>query len=245
MVFITPSKTIMEEMKVCCKAFVDDCTLLISDEPGCSLQSLIAKTEHDANLWNQFLHSSGGKLELSKTSFYVIYFNFDQQGQPQLMHHTDLPIQLTDKDGNHFKIKSNNIYTPSKNLGHHKCPATNYKIQTKEIQKKATEISQAIMKCNINREDAQMLYRTVYRSAVEYCLGASFLNEQQCNQIERTTMTPIIRKCGFAKSTAKAILYAPLEIGGEDLPIYLTRQELTRSNTSSSTTEQNKAQFHL
>ena len=39
---------------------------------------------HDAQLWYDLLFVSGGKLELPKCGYHLVYFDFDDAGLPQM-----------------------------------------------------------------------------------------------------------------------------------------------------------------
>lgn len=56
----------------------------------------------DAQLWHILLWASGGKLELPKCGYYLIYYNFNNNGIPQMqLPPFDDSIQLKD-DENQF-----------------------------------------------------------------------------------------------------------------------------------------------
>ena len=93
-------------------------------------------------------------------------------------------------------------------------PAGNYKIQAAKILEKATEISQAVTKCRITRPEAQMLYQSVYRPAVEYTLSQTFLTSTQYQKIQQKTMPRIFAKCGFNRNTSRKVLFGPQHLGG-------------------------------
>ena len=59
--------------------FVDNSTgqvnhFLEDNQP--TLDTLVQSMAKDAQLWNMLLHTSGGKLEIPKCSYHIIYFEF-------------------------------------------------------------------------------------------------------------------------------------------------------------------------
>ena len=46
--------------------FIDDSTSITSGDGNDTVESLLEKVKHDAQLWHDLLWCSGGKLELSK-----------------------------------------------------------------------------------------------------------------------------------------------------------------------------------
>jgi hypothetical protein len=95
--------------------FVDDSTCITRGNPDDTLQELLKKMKDDAQLWHD-----GGKLELSKCGYHVIYFDFDDSGIPQMRHSPGDSITLTNDQGDLIPIQSKNIYQTRINLGHAK-----------------------------------------------------------------------------------------------------------------------------
>ena len=118
---------------------------------------------------------------------------------------------LQDMTGHTIPVKPKNIFQPQKKLGHFKSPAGTNQTQTAQLISKAQHISQAIAQSPVSRDSARLLYHTVYRPAVEYVLGQSFLNQAQLTTIEKLSFPWIFNKCGFAKTTSRAI-YLDLQI---------------------------------
>jgi hypothetical protein len=68
-----------------------------------------------------------------------------------------------------------------------------------------------------------MLYRSVWKPAVEYTLPQSFLSKQQFKKIEQACMPKLYAKCGFNRNTSRAVLAALIELGvGDFTPLYVT-----------------------
>lgn len=194
--------------------FVDDSTVVTGDKPGQSVQSLLNKASQDAQHWNDLLFTSGGKLELPKCGFHTIFYNFDDSGIPKLLHSTNTTIDLKDHKGNITSVKEKNIFKPRRNLGHYKSPAGTYTTQYETILNKATTISRNIAQCPIGREEAKLLYDSVYRPAIEYTIGQSFLSHAQHKTIESKSLPWIIAKCGYNRNTSRSIIFGPSYLGG-------------------------------
>ena len=61
-----------------------------------------------------------------------------------------------------------------------------------------------------------MMYNSVYRPAVEYPLGQSFLSDQQIKQIEKKALPRIIAKCGYTRSISRHVRAGPQQLGGAE-----------------------------
>ena len=88
-------------------------------------------------------------------------------------------LTIKTSTGEEVKIKGKNIYTPRKNLGHHKAPAGIYRAQFEAIIEKATSLNEAIDRSGATRKETRMFYDTVWRQAIEYTLAQSFLSEKK------------------------------------------------------------------
>jgi hypothetical protein len=89
----------------------------------------------DAQHWEKLLFTSGGKLELTKCFFYIMYWQFSEDGLPQLTNKVQLPHKLLLKQGNDTEpteIDQKDCPEAHKTLGVMKAPNRS---QTGEIQK--------------------------------------------------------------------------------------------------------------
>ena len=219
MIFTSPNLDIA--LRISIVGFVDDSTCITSGDPTKPIEDLLQRMQHDAQLWNDLLWTSGGKLELPKCGFHAIYYKFDTHGLPVMVHQTHQSITIVNAHGAQVPIKEKNIYTPRKNLGHYKAPAGQYKVQTDKILEKARQLADAIAKCDIQRSDAKLLYDSVFRPAVEYPIPQSFLSRKQLQHIERKSLPQIFAKCGFMRNTHRKILFGPEALGGGGfVPLY-------------------------
>ena len=121
--------------------FVDDTTTITASPPGSSLSELLEKTKHDAQLWNDILFTSGGRLELSKCGYHTVFYDFLHSGLPVLRHSTNQNLMLQDITGHIIPVKPKNIFQPQKNLGQFKSAAGTNQTQTAQLISKAQHIS--------------------------------------------------------------------------------------------------------
>ena len=131
------------------------------------------------------------------------------------MRHTEQElITLANEIGTNLDIKGKNIYTPRTNLGHKKSPAGKRTVQANAIEAKASSLTQALLSCGCDRHDTKMLFRSVWKPAVEYTLAQSFLQTKQLEKIQRQNFSQIFAKCGYNRNTAKAIMHRPIDMAG-------------------------------
>ena len=100
-------------------SYVDDNNISYNGAPHKLIADVIQQTQHNAQLWNNILTSTGGTLNLLKCFFQVINYRFSQNGAP-LVAPTDPEwfINITDKsDGSSQTVQAISAYTPYKSLG--------------------------------------------------------------------------------------------------------------------------------
>jgi hypothetical protein len=128
--FESPDKSVT--IKLFMVGLVNDSTgqvndFLSDDEPP--LDTLVRLMAHDAQLWNDLLHVTGGLLEVTKCSYYIISFSFRPNGIPFMTSGLQGPaLNLTSSlTGDPIHVKKKSAYECHTTLGHQKAPAGNSK----------------------------------------------------------------------------------------------------------------------
>jgi hypothetical protein len=123
--------------------FVDDSTGTYNDfqpQQEHDLQTMTSRMQSDAQKWNDLLWCTGGKLELTKCSFHVLWFEFKPNGTPvSILDPPEHPIALRDSEsGEMVSIQPKSSSDPHKTLGHWKAPSKhNNKTQLQNLATKA------------------------------------------------------------------------------------------------------------
>ena len=76
--------------------FVDDTYLIYStDNPQATLLTIEGVLQHNSSHWNTGLHITRGKLEGSKSKYFVLYLIFNLNGTPslQVYDNTNNPVR--------------------------------------------------------------------------------------------------------------------------------------------------------
>ncbi|KAI2503535.1 hypothetical protein MHU86_10917 [Fragilaria crotonensis] len=203
-------------------AFVDDCNGQANNflAPGSdeTLRDILVRTQKNAQLWNDLLHSSGGALELSKCSCQVLHWWFTQQGAPFLAPkqsaHQEVLRVIDRATGTTHQLPLLSPYEAHKTLGHYKAPAGNQTEQFRKLKSKSDEITTFLWTCPLTRLETWTFYYACYLPSVGYPLACSSLTRQRLDQVQRKAMAIIVPRCGFNRHTKGEILYGPLELGG-------------------------------
>ena len=170
------------------------------------------KMHPDTQLWHNLLWVSGGKLELLKCRYHLDYFDFVTSGLPLMWHIEEDCITLKDDKDEDVQIKSNNIFTPHKNLGHYKAPDDNQTIQFEVIKNNAVKLTNDIVRCSCTRPEAKMLYESVWRKSLAVTLSQLFLNLKQLDNISKRALPWIYSKCRYNRNIKREILNGPAEL---------------------------------
>ena len=206
--------------------FVDDSTGTCNDvrpQVEAPMNELLKMMEHDAQLWNNLLYCSGGKLELTKCSFHVLTFHFRPNGQP-IPEIEEYPnqIHITDLETDaRIQITSKRSFDPHKTLGHYKSPYSKPTTQLQHIKNKADRLSLLIAVSPISRQGAYLAYHTLYIPSVQYTLPQSFFNRQELEKAQATSVQKLCAKCGYNRNLARVLLFAPAAYSGGGFIPYL------------------------
>lgn len=214
--FQDPSGTLTAHLRL--SGFVDDTNATLNDwqpQDEATLDELLKRLCHDAQLWNDLLFISGGKLELSKCSFHVLRFEFSPDGTPRPVVATPPPIQLQDSVTNDpITIIGLGADEPHKTLGHHKSPAGPQRKQLKTLMEKAKQTSIQISTSPVTRYGATRGYNGIYVAGLKYVLPQCHFQTKVLRRAEVKSTPHIIAKCGFLRTTASELIFLPYEYAG-------------------------------
>jgi hypothetical protein len=211
--------------------FVDDSTGSFNDfqpQSEAPFHELLRRIQYDAQLWNNLLFCSGGKLELPKCSFHVLRFEFRPNGTPipEIASH-DGTIHITDLESSRqIPIQSKRVFESHQTLGHFKSPTSLQKTELNNIQEKAERIAVLLSISPLTQQGALLAYHTVYNPSIRYTLPQSHFTKDELDKAQAASLQKIIAKCGYNRNTSRHIMFAPIGYGGAGfLPWYLLQGE--------------------
>jgi hypothetical protein len=217
--------------------FVDDCNgqtnAFSSDGSSATMQALVRDTQHNAQLWTNLLHASGGALELGKCSCHILQWQFSVQGAPVLI--PSFPADTTQvkvwdsTDQQEHTLPILSAYTAHKTLGHYKDPAGTQMEQFRQLQAKSNSITRFLWKCPLTRREAWTFYYACYLPSVTYPLACSSLTLSQLDKVQRKAMSILVSRCGFNRNTKKEMLYGPLSLGGANFRHLYVQQGINQT----------------
>jgi hypothetical protein len=149
------------------------------DEPYA--ENLIARLQNVAQTWEHLLHLSGGKLNLSKCSWYILRWDWCND-RPILRKALPSDPQLLLSQGTQTAKVPIPQITPetssSKMLGVQLNPLGDFSDHIRTLKVKADEYAPRLLSPRINSTDAQIFHRSIYTPSMRYSLAALAMDEE-------------------------------------------------------------------
>jgi hypothetical protein len=133
--------------------------------------NLMEKMQAAAHYWEQLLHSSGSKLELSKCFFYHMKWNANAKGvpHPEQISENDNNITITDSKSNtNIHIQALACNKSHKTLGIMESPDGNNTDKYNRLVEKSTIMGRKITTATLSKIDAATLFYTMYLPSITY-----------------------------------------------------------------------------
>jgi hypothetical protein len=210
------------------EAFVDDTDVAVNDtkQPKTLLQ-LTQLLQTDAQHWEKLLFTSGGKLELTKCFFYMLYWKFDEDGMPTLTPKAEIPHKLMLYQGNETEqteIEQKDCSEAHKTLGVMKAPNRSQVGQIQKLKAKCDEHATAILSNSVTNSDALLAYRVYHMTSVGYSLGTTYITQKQFATIQGKAVSAFLATSGYNRHFPRALVFAPRTQGGLEF-VHLFLQE--------------------
>jgi hypothetical protein len=228
--FNDPQK--VETLKRTMEGFVDDTDVQVNDaKTPYTAQELAQVLQIDAQHWEKLLFTSGGKLELNKCFFYLLYWEFDDDGKPRLKKKADLPHKLMLHQGNDLEpteIQQKDCSEPHKTLGVMKAPNRSQKGEEQRLKKKCDAHAVAILSNSVSTTDAALAYRVYHLTSVGYSLPTTYIQKEAFHKIQSRAVSAFLATSGFNRHFPRALVFAPRHHGGlEYVHMYLSQGQRT------------------
>jgi hypothetical protein len=208
-------------------AFVDDTSVGFTSTLGDTQYSeLILQLQEVAQTWERLLFLSGGKLNLSKCSWYVLRWEW-KQGRPVIrkIQPDDPTISLTQGDTQTpIKIKQHSVAHSSRMLGVYINPMGDFSDHLIVMKKKADEFSRRILSPRLTAADISIFHRSIYIQSIRYSLAAVAANEESLASVQSKVLKSILQKLHISSTIPTSIRLGPIELGG--LGLYDLRTEV-------------------
>jgi hypothetical protein len=225
--FVDPTQEITVQQRM--TGFVDDTTHWINNNPNNNdeIKNIKTKMEIAAQYWEQLLHASGGKLELTKCFFYHMKWATDKEGIPLLapIEGDDSIITINDSETNQpIEIKATQCTNSHKTLGIMETPDGNNTNEYKRLLEKTVSMARIITTASLSKTDASTMYFTTYLPSITYSFTVGTQSFDNLCKIQRPVKHAILPKLGFNRNLPLEVAYGPKSLGGVGLRHLFTEQ---------------------
>ena len=201
-------------------AFVDDVTgyvnYFVRELKGNNVTSDVLRTmQHNATLWNDLLHTSGGKLALQKCLYYIVAWQW-HHGHATTIQPNHIQPKITIHPANQepssiIHLDSN---TAHRTLGQMKAPSGNQSKQIEYMKKRSQTWLHAIQESSLSRTEAQAALDMIWFPSMAYGLGTTNISFNDLNNIQKPVTNHILTVLGYNRHFPRAVVYGSPQFGG-------------------------------
>lgn len=171
--------------------FVDDVTHWCSHCDSQTEDQAVRDLQETAQWWEQLLHATGGKLELSKCFFYIMQWEFDIEGVAK---------NFSSENEEGVVIPQQSCSESHKTLGVMECPDGSNNDEYKRLVNKSTALIQRVSTKKLSHFESKLYYFTTYIPSITYGLAIGSFIMKEWYKIESPAVQHLISSMGFAKS---------------------------------------------
>ena len=179
------------------------------------LNSIIHQMQRDATLWNDLLHTSGGKLALHKCLYYIIAWEW-KHGRATPIPPSNIPTKIAiQQDNNHpIPITQLPCHTAHRTLGQMKSPTGNQQAHIDFLTKRSNKWLNAIKEASLTRAEALAAFETIWIPSLSYGLGTTNITYNEFNNIQKPVVNHILKLLGYNQHFPRAVVYGSPRFGG-------------------------------
>ena len=206
-------------------AFVDDTSLGFTSSDDTTISELILRLEKIAQTWEHLLHLSGGKLNLSKCSWYVLRWEWEK-GRPHLrrVEPQDPTISLQcGTETSKIPVRRTSLEESTRMLGVLLNPLGDFTDHLKHLKRKADDYASRLLSPRLTTKDIRIFHRSIYIPSMRYSLATIAADEESLAPIQSKILKVMLQKLNVSSTIPAAIRHGPVELGG--LALYDLRTE--------------------
>ncbi|OEU11118.1 hypothetical protein FRACYDRAFT_246229 [Fragilariopsis cylindrus CCMP1102] len=196
--------------------FVDDNNITNTGDEWETVQDIMERTQHDAQLWNDLLRATGGALNLDKCFAQVLAIDFSLNGAPVIAPaDPNLIITIQDRLNNkEVIIRPISPYKTYRSLGTEQGTSKNQKQQQAKLVKTSGAHQRKLACSAMSPKCAWVHYSAVFQSSVGYPLSMCHLSMSQLHELQKKYIPTLMNKIGIARTHAQVLVFGPRSYGG-------------------------------
>jgi hypothetical protein len=206
----------MEVIQLNQLGFVDDNNITNNGEEWETVNDIIIRTQHDAQLWNDLLRATGGALYLDKYVAQVLAFQFGINGAPVIAPaDPTTTITLQDRLNNtEVTIRPISPYNMYRSLGTEQGTSKNQTEQHIKLVKTSGFHNRKLACSAMSPRCAWVHYTAVFQSSVGYPLSMCHLSLHQLHDLQKKYIPTLMNRIGIARTHAHVLVFGPKSYGG-------------------------------
>ncbi len=213
--------TTHEIMTMGLDAFMDDTTHLIGNDTNHLLSLIIPDAQANVDLWQGLILASGGTLNPSKCSWTPFLWSFNNHYRnPTLLTSPDRPsyhITAPDCTGDRHTIHRNTPHEAVQLLWVHIMADGNYNTKLNILRQCQKQYCQFLHRTPLTRREARVIYHQCYLPKVTYPFPAMLMPPDKIYSTQLAITSLFLNKMGFHRHMPRAVIYAPVTVGGLNL----------------------------
>ena len=209
-------------------AFIDDTFSALNKQ---TIPDLLAAVTANSQRWADYIHVTGGRLELSKCKAYFFEWKCDEDG-----FHIPIPqptsnIILKDNETQELvTLTSLPLSEPYKHMGVHQCGNLSNHAEYNASKEKSDSYARGFAKSPIVGNHAYLSYKCSYAPKIHYSLPIATFSQRQCEQIHSLALSVFLPAMGFKRHFPQAVVWSPHHFGGVNLPPFYNISGLGKVN---------------
>ena len=189
--------------------FIDDKTQYANDWNNNNIQTITNNIQHAAQSWEGLLHTSGGKLEISKCCMIVLDWTNDSKGSQVLLPTNNLnTISIKDsEDKKQYEINLLQNNEPFKYLGITSSNDDDQNHQFQTILQATTEGSRILSTSPFKNYQAKLYLFTHLNPKIHYPLSCASLSQKQYDSLHKAHISNAISSMGYNRTWPSALRF--------------------------------------
>ena len=196
---------------------MDDTALGFTDDGNKTIEELVATLENMAQTWERLLHFSGGSLNLSKCSWFTMFWDW-KNGRPELRKAADNNPCIAIRHGTNgvpTPIKRQQLDEVSRILGvFFLTTLGDFSEPIRVMKREANTMAGRIKSPRLHTNDIRVFHNTMYVPSMRISLPVLAVDEEELAQIQSQIIPSIVQRLGFNRNLPTAIRFGPVEMGG-------------------------------
>jgi hypothetical protein len=179
-------------------------------------ESVVARLQKDAQVWERLLFNSGGLLKLKKCLYYIMFWEFDSEGCPSLRSAADIPsLLLTDgQDADAKPITQYDCTCAQKYIGLWNSPSLLLRANLLALQQKSNAYAKRLFKSGLTQSEVWLAYFACYVPSMTFTFPVASFTKHDLGTLQKLAVRATLARLGFNRNITRDFVYSSMLFGG-------------------------------